>query len=139
MKKIIKLKIITLPTVLLLITALLQCCVMVKTHAAFNRTTCHSRANCGGINESITWNALQSFDWKVISYHSYKKELQHVINTGFTHTWRQAVVHWTEAYANPNWFVEGLHFYIGYNGREVYDMNTQAQDCSIYDGWWDKP
>lgn len=110
----------------------------VNAHAGLWGTTAHSRANCVN-NESITWYAGHSFDWKVVSFHNYDFHHPgsgyHYIDTGMSYTWRQAAVHWNEAWPGDTYMVEGFHYYKE-RGREVLDTNTQATDCSVYDGWW---
>lgn len=112
--------------------------------AGVNGTTAHSRANCGN-NESITWWLFHSFPWKVVSFHypeANDRSRYHVIDTGYTNTWRQAAVHWGEAGTSRwpigRWYVYAYHYVWDpiYN-REVFDTNTEAVDCNIYDGWWD--
>lgn len=108
-------------------------------HAGIWGTTAHSRANCFGFNESITWNAHEFHWWRVESVHFHKNGTNHKINTGMNWTWRAAAFHtgeW-EGPSGNNWRVQGYHFYRNNNGREVYDVYTEAVDCSIYDGWWD--
>lgn len=110
-------------------------------HAGFWGTTAHSRANCFGFNESITWNGHNSFWWRVESVHFDNKGggRDHSINTGMNYTWRAAAYHmgeW-EGKTADNWHVQGYHFYRNDNGREVYDTFTDSFDCNQYDGWWD--
>lgn len=111
----------------------------ISAHAGFNGTTAHSRANCGN-NESITWNALASYWWKVVSFHNniYGTQYDHVVDTGWAQTWRQAAVHWGEAPLNDHrWIVHGYHFFIDYGNGKVPFAEEIVGDCSIYDGWWD--
>lgn len=102
--------------------------------------TAHSRANCFGFNESITWHAGHSYYWRVKSYHfpaGWSKPA-HILDTEKEYTWRAAAYHSTEAYSSrgDSWWVNGLHYYYPY-GKEVLDAFTSVGDCSIYDGWWD--
>ena len=113
-------------------------------NAGWDGVTVHSRANCGN-NESITWQYMVPFTWRVVSFHypeSTNREAYHVINTGYANTWRQAAVHWGESFQpwpTGRYYVYGYHFYWDWTfNREVYDANTDANDCNIYDGWWDK-
>ncbi|QDQ40241.1 hypothetical protein E3226_007445 [Legionella geestiana] len=107
-------------------------------HSGINGTTAHSRANCAN-NESITWWLGHAYDWRVISIHrDTKARVQHHIDTGYANTWRQAAVHWGEApICNNNWSVTGHHFLLDYAGGRYPFESTYADDCSIYDGWWD--
>jgi hypothetical protein len=111
-------------------------------HAGVWGPTAHSRANCAGFNESITWQLGHSYWWRVISLHyaSIGDTLpHHSLDTGKNFTWRAAAYHAKEAYSSrgDKWFVAGYHF-IYLNGRETLDTTTLATDCSIYDGWWDQ-
>lgn len=130
MKKIIK-----------VISALaLASCVSSSLYAGFAATTSHSRANCGTFNESITWHYLEPHWWKVISIHESAR-YNHQVNTGLNYTWRAAAYHFNEAtdVANNPWYVKGMHFYANCQYcTVVYDYYTDAGDCKIYDGWWDK-
>lgn len=109
-------------------------------YAGFFGPTAHSRANCAGFNESVTWHAGHSYDWRVESHHYPEgwPNPHHIINTGKQHTWRAAAYHPTEAYSSrgDKWWVNGYHFYYS-NGKERLDVMTSVGDCSIYDGWWD--
>lgn len=121
------------------ITACALISMAVSAHAGFWGTTTHSRANCFN-NESITWYANHAFDWRVVSFHNYNfnnpNSGYHYIDTGMSYTWRQAAVHWNESAPGGTYFVSGFHYYLD-RGRQILDTNTQASDCSIYDGWWD--
>lgn len=112
----------------------------VNAHAGAWAVTVHSRANCAGFNESITWHAGHSYYWRVESHHfPYGwSHPAHIVNTGKQYTWRAAAYHLNEAYANrgDKWFVRGYHFYY-VDGRQIFDQVTEANDCNIYDGWWD--
>lgn len=123
----------------IIIPALLLALFASGTNAGVYGTTIHSRANCIN-NESITWYLWNSYNWRVISFHNYDlnqpSKGNHVIDTGWSVTWRQAAVHWRESYPGGTYFVSGFHYFI-YRNHEVLDGNTQTSDCSIYDGWWD--
>ena len=58
-------------------------------HAGFAANTSHSRANCVGFNESITWHYLEPHWWQVVSIHS-RNAGRHDIDTGMNWTWRAA-------------------------------------------------
>lgn len=121
------------------LTACALLCSTITAHAGFWSTTAHSRANCFN-NESITWNGAHSYYWRVISFHNYDlnnpNKGYHMIDTGMSYTWRQAAVHWNESPPGGKYFVSGFHYFLD-RGREILDTNTQASDCSIYNGWWD--
>lgn len=115
--------------------------LIVNAHAGFATNTAHSRANCFGFNESVTWNGMVNHWWRVESVHiNNHSPGRHIINTGMNFNWRAAAFHtreW-EGANGDNWHVQGYHFFRDDNGREVYDVFTDAFDCSQYDGWWDK-
>lgn len=114
-------------------------------NAGFWGNTAHSRANCAGFNESVTWNAHASHYWRVESHHYNNPEPKppvHILNSGMNLTWRAYAGHITEAYSTrgDNWRVAGYHFFMPNdtpNERERIDVITNAADCDIYDGWWD--
>lgn len=113
-------------------------------NAAVLRPTAHSRANCAGFNESITWHAGHSYWWRVESHHFLNitdRAPHHIINTGKAYTWRAAAYHATEGYSSrgDHWYVVGYHFNYpnGPNGRERLDAITMATDCGLESGWWD--
>jgi hypothetical protein len=115
-----------------------------NTHAGFYANTAHSRANCYGFNESITWNWSQYHWWKVVSIHfrqSGNGPFTHTITAPMAYTWRAAAYDLMKdpagPYANQYW-VQGYHYYMATNGAVIYDAYTDAGNCKIYDGWWDK-
>lgn len=115
------------------------CLVSGVAQAGLAGVTAHSRANCAGFNESVTWQAGSSYTWRVESHHipeGWTRPL-HILNTGTVTTWRAWVGHITEAYSTrgDKWWVNGFHFFYP-NGRERMDVMTSVGDCSIYDGWW---
>lgn len=110
-----------------------------NSYAAFNALTVHSRANCGGFNESISWNARAADYYRTQSYHFRKKTDRHaycILDTYAEYTRRSAAYHYAEAWAGNGWFVSGVHYYYP-NKHEAFLAATTAEDCSIYDGWWD--
>jgi hypothetical protein len=107
-------------------------------YAGVKGLTWHSRANCMKINESITWQ-LGVPHWLNTTANHYKGSQRPKCHeaTGWTNTWRSAVVHWTEG--NGGWEVIGDHWLIDpADGQEKYLGKTVVKDCSIYDGWWDQ-
>lgn len=113
-------------------------------NAGFYASTAHSRGNCAGFNESITWNWNESHWWEVKSLHIKKKGVgpgDHQIWIPMTYTWRAAAFDWGRDpinFTKDSYWVQGYHFYMAYNGKRIYDVYTQSGDCSGYDGWWDK-
>ena len=104
--------------------------------AGFNGLTSHSRANCIN-NESITWDWTTYRLSGTVSQHYRYGSWVHGITTGWQNTWRSAAVHWSEAVPGSGWRVIGYHW-LKINGQERMIAQTDVQDCSIYDGWWDK-
>jgi len=114
---------------------------MSNSHAGFKGLTHHSRANCAGFNETVTWWAGHSFLGRVESLH-YDYGLSHpdntthhTLKTGKANTWRHAAYHGTESWFG-DFYVQGFH-YMYVNGREVCALISSSTDCSQYDGWWD--
>ncbi len=113
-------------------------------HAGWNGNTAHSRANCLGFNESITWNWTESHWWEVKSIHFRQKgngPNTHEILARMAYTWRAAAFDFWKDPAGPNadqYWVQGYHFYMDDYGAKIFDVYTQSGDCKLYDGWWDK-
>lgn len=108
-------------------------------HAGLWGPTAHSRANCAGFNETVTWQAGHSYLWRVESHHYPKgwTRPHHILKSNREVTWRSIAYHATEAYSSrgDGWWVTGYHFFYP-NGKEILDTMTSVGDCSIYDGWW---
>ncbi|HEU5366664.1 MAG TPA: hypothetical protein VFU62_14095 [Hanamia sp.] len=103
-------------------------------HAGVKDLTWHSRANCGN-NESITWQAGKNWDMRTISWHYHGLKV-HIVDTKFETTWRSAAVHWGEARPGSGYRVVGNHW-VKLLGPHYNIFETDVNDCSIYDGWWD--
>ncbi len=110
--------------------------------AGYRALTHHSRANCAGFNESVTWWYGNNFYARVESHHyphgadpNSNDPTHHDLNTGKEFSWRHAAYHATESYGGSYSSV-GLH-YMYVNGKETLVTYTKAYDCAIYDGWWD--
>jgi hypothetical protein len=101
--------------------------------------TSHSRANCAGFNESVSWWLGHPDYRQVHSFHYVTTQgpMAHVLDTGMSHTFRAAAYHAAEAYSSrgDKWYVRGVHYYKQGNQAVVGAM-TEAVDCAIYDGWW---
>ena len=72
----------------------------ISVYAGVASPTAHSRANCFGFNESITWHLGHSYYWRVESHHypwGWSRP-HHIINTDTQYTWRAAAYHMNEAY-----------------------------------------
>ena len=108
----------------------------ITSHAGTFKTTCHSRANCANVNESITWNGLEEHWWRVYSVHATAKRGAHNENTFMKFGHRCAVVHISD-FMNlyDPWTVQGYHFYMDVNGYEIYDCYTVATGCNLGQGW----
>lgn len=110
-------------------------------YAGIDGLTWHSRANCIGINESITWHLGHSYALSTDSFHYSGKELKdqkpkHKLQTGWQTTWRSADVHWTEGHGG--WRVAGDHYIMDEKTKKPTMLgDTYAVDCNLYDGWWD--
>lgn len=112
----------------------------INSYAGVTALTHHSRANCLGINESISWQLGVKHILKVYGTHyklingAYIK--WHQGQAGTSSTWRQAVVCLHEV-TSGTYKVHGDHYVLNPNNsiKEVWD--TDVTDCSIYDGWWD--
>lgn len=97
--------------------------------------TTHSRANCLGFNESISWHKGHYYKLMTTSYHFHQDRFIHALEQPWDTTWRSAAYHMTEGYAGGGWAVTGLHYQMV--GGKVYRIATSnAHDCSFYDGWW---
>lgn len=105
--------------------------------AGMNGLTFHSRANCGGFNESISWNAKGSHRMETESYHFYpgSHTQYHFIKDAMKMTWRSAAYHMYEGYEKQGWHVVGHHI-MPIKNKPVIVQFTIADDCRFYDGWW---
>lgn len=117
----------------LLTIALISICLTAK--AGLHERTIHSRANCFGNNESITWHAGHSYRLKTYSAHIDMFSNMHEIKDNWRTTWRSAAVHWDEAYVGDSYTVIGNHW-INEGGKPRKLGETVSRDCSGYDGWW---
>lgn len=130
----------------MLIRIILLFCISIPIYAGINGLTHHSRANCLSINESISWDAHHKWWVTVTSTHlppnstkpvhwSYFPENDGYPPVNPARTWRGAAMHIGEACCG--WLVSGYHeiYKKGYSWKLV---QTDANDCSVYDGWWDK-
>lgn len=98
--------------------------------------TFHSRANCMGFNETVTWHAGHTYQLWTVSRHRFRGEqLDHQLVANWAQTWRSAAFHTTEGYAD--WTVEGHHWTRDNEWTMPYQLAEEVvSDCSIYDGWW---
>lgn len=104
-------------------------------HAGFKGLTMHSRGNCAN-NESISWDATQSWRLGTNSIHLDKYANQHKFGAGIQNTWRSAAVHWGEGTGGYTVYGEHYLFHPGTNTLKDY-QGSYAYDCRWYDGWWD--
>ena len=108
-----------------------------SSHGGVKELTWHSRANCVGFNESITWHLNHSYKLKTYSFHQRTNDgAFHELRDGWRTTWRSAAYHATESYRGGAYMVIGTHW-ISRNGRPEKLGETVVGNCSIYDGWWD--
>ncbi len=107
-------------------------------YAGIAGLTIHSRANCAGVNESISWHANNPHYLRTTSEHlDIKSGQKHFEDTGFQNTWRSAIVHWTEAVTGI-WTVAGNHWeYFPKTGTTKFLGGEVVSSCTIYNGWWD--
>jgi len=55
-------------------------------YAGVHRATVHSRANCVGNNESITWWLGHTRIWRAVSEHLRDRHYTHIVDTGYEAT-----------------------------------------------------
>lgn len=106
-------------------------------YAGFNGVTHHSRANCAN-NESISWDWGHNWWFWVNSQHIDIRSgtIVHTLASNWQFTWRNAAVHWGEG--RGGWRVHGLHWMKDSRGEPVLVAEEDVNNCSVYDGWWDK-
>lgn len=117
---------------------LMLCLLCINAQAGVTAITYHSRANCGGFNESISWRLGYSYWFQTLSQHIHSvngTQMGHFLDSGSALTWRSAAYHATEGYGG--WTVVGTHYFYNDSLKRWTSLVTQATDCSIYDGWWD--
>lgn len=123
------------------ITGLTLLTVTLNSHAGFQQFTMHSRANCGGFNESISWHYKHTYWLLTNSVHvnpSKSWSCNLWSDYAVTATWRSAAYHWAEGYLLDKWEVYGTHYTSKDKGKSVIILaQTKATDCNIYNGWWD--
>jgi hypothetical protein len=118
--------------------AVLSISFITHSYAGFHEFTMHSRANCGGFNESVSWHYNHSYNLITYSAHTNPKAIYscNMHSGGWAITWRSAALHFAEGYGG--WHVVGHHWITPDNGRSQILLSvTVADDCNIYDGWWD--
>lgn len=108
--------------------------------SAIDALSHHSRANCAGFNESVTWWLGHPIISRVVSHHYPecllgKDRNKHIVETPKNSSWRHAAYHATESY-NGTYCVVGNH-YMYIRGIEHLIQSESVIDCNIYDGWWD--
>lgn len=118
---------------------LLPLIITYNSHAGLAGLTHHSRANCVN-NESISWWAGHNFYSRIIAYHNYGGSQICLYDTFKFYGWRNAAVHWGEApkVASGDWNVYAYHIMYSFNGYPFTAQITNVNDCSIYNGWWDR-
>ena len=105
-------------------------------NAGVNALTIHSRANCLGFNESITWHKGHLYQLETYSEHYLDGSFPaHTVEAPLALTWRSAAMHIGEGFINQ-WSVRGRHF-MNYNHQSIWLGLTTATGCNPYDGWWD--
>jgi len=120
------------------LAALVLLSLCLNAEAGVAAITYHSRANCAGFNESISWRLGYSYWFQTLSQHIHNVNgvpMGHLLDTGMAQTWRSAAYHATEGYGG--WSVIGTHYFFNDSLKQWTSVVTRATDCSIYDGWWD--
>lgn len=88
-----------------------------------------SRANCGGFNESLSWDPW-AYNWLWSNtYHYYNGVYQHGISTGWEYTWRSYAGHVNEGWGG--WFVSGMHWRWSSSVGTYWMGSTSAVDCNL--------
>jgi hypothetical protein len=106
-----------------------------STYAGLHGLTHHSRANCIGFNESISWHAGNAYWMWVVSRHRHVNGADHQLVADWSYTWRSAAYHTNEG--KGGWSVEGHHWMKESEAGMPYQVAEEnVDDCSIYDGWW---
>ena len=114
--------------------------ISINSYSAINALSHHSRANCVGFNETITWWLGHPIYSRVISTHypdclRGSKRNKHTLKSNKVKSYRHAALHAKESYGG-SYCVVGDHFmYI--RGVEHLVQSESVNDCAIYDGWWD--
>lgn len=111
--------------------------VPITAHAGFEFWTHHSRANCYGINETITWFYGHFGKYQVEGDHILNGT-SHNVKTQPENTWRHGAVHWSEAPYGGKWIVAGKHWAYSFDWKMRWLEHSEiVNNCSIYDGWYD--
>ena len=98
--------------------------------------THHSRANCVGFNETVSWYAGHHYWFWVVSRHrNAEKKADHQVIADWAWTWRAAAYHTNEGWGG--WTVEGHHWGRSDMSSLPFEVTSEfIVDCSSYDGWW---
>ncbi|WP_156100016.1 hypothetical protein [Nitrosococcus oceani] len=88
-----------------------------------------SRANCAGVNESISWDPWASNWLWTDSYHYHNGTFKHIISTGWAYTWRSRAGHQNEGWGG--WFVSGAHWRWSSSIGTYWMGSTSATDCNL--------
>lgn len=129
-----------------IVISIVLCGFALSSNAGVNDLTFHSRANCIGFNESVTWRLGYAYELRTTSYHDnqYNDNYDHGLvdpptppgeGDQYRKTWRSIAYHGREAYYQQEYKVHGWHW-IREGGKTRKLGETWAEDCSIYDGWW---
>ena len=101
-------------------------------YAAFNGLSHHSRANCVGFNETISWDMTQLHTMAVISVHFLPDNTEHKLVYKLTDTLR---AHAYDVGDLQKALIAGFHYMLLGNNILLV-QEDYVTDCSIYDGWW---
>lgn len=119
---------------------LLLCFSAIPVHAAINGFSVHSRANCLGFNESISWDATHIWLLATTSYHENNDDHRKSHEMRDDARWTK----WSNAFhSNESYNPRGPYMVTGNHWRHYTD-NTfhkegweRVSNCSIYNGWWE--
>lgn len=107
----------------------------ISAHAGLWRWTSYSKANCFGVNKTVSWwqEHPQMRLTESVHYDNHKG-VSHMVTTGWQMTDSQEAAHYKE-WEGPrgdNWHVQGYNYYWDYyRGKKIYDWFTDAFDCNL--------
>src|ERR1700688_3928201 len=92
--------------------------------------THHSRANCAGFNESVSWDFLIPHEMWVLSEHTHLPTgSYHWLASGWQNIWRNAEYHSGEGYGG--WISHGTHWMKDVYGRAYIVAEEFTDNCDL--------